>query len=105
VLLTRAWWFLGLDVSKNAVSVGVLPAASDVVVVDRIFHDEESVRRLISSFPDPRLLRVCYEAGPTGFWLARLLSSLGVSCDVVAPSLVPQLPGDRVKTDRPPPCE
>lgn len=91
---------LGLDVSKNAIAVGVLPAESDAVVVDRIFSDEESVRRLIGRFPDPGLLGVCYEAGPTGFWLARLLRSMGVSCQVVAPSLVPQLPGDRVKTDR-----
>jgi transposase len=92
--------FLGLDVSKNAISVGVLPAESDAVAVDRIFSDEESVRRLIGRFPDRGLLRVCYEAGPTGFWLARLLRSQGVSCQVVAPSLVPRLPGDRVKTDR-----
>jgi transposase len=92
--------FLGLDVSKNAIAVGLLPADSDAVVVDRIFSDEESVRRLVGRFPDRGLLRVCYEAGPTGFWLARLLSSMGVSCQVVAPSLVPKLPGDRVKTDR-----
>lgn len=91
--------FLGLDVSKNAISVGVLPAESDAVAVDRIFSDEESVRRLIGRFPDLGLLRVCYEAGPTGFWLARLLRSMGVSCQVVAPSLIPRLPGDRVKTD------
>jgi transposase len=92
--------FLGLDVSKNSISVGVLAAGSDSVVVDKIFSDEESVRRLVGRFGDPRSLRVCYEAGPTGFWLARLLASMGVSCLVVAPSLVPRAPGDRVKTDR-----
>jgi hypothetical protein len=58
--------FLGLDVSKYSISVGVLSAESDVVAVDRIFSDEESVRRLISRFPDPGRLQVCYEAGPTG---------------------------------------
>ena len=58
--------FLGLDVSKNAISVGVLPAESDAVAVDRIFSDEESVRRLIGRFPDLGLLRVCYEAGRPG---------------------------------------
>jgi transposase len=46
------------------------------------------------------VLRVCYEAGPTGFGLYRLLASMGVACEVVAPSLVPRSPGDRVKTDR-----
>jgi hypothetical protein len=44
--------------------------------VDRIFHDEPSVRRLIASFPDRPRLRVCYEAGPTGYELARLLASM-----------------------------
>jgi len=43
---------------------------------------------------------VCYEAGPTGFGLYRLLRCMGVACEVVAPSLIPRAPGDRVKTDR-----
>ena len=45
-------------------------------------------------------LRVCYEAGPTGFVLARRLAQLKVHCTVVAPSLIPSRSGDRVKTDR-----
>ena len=45
-------------------------------------------------------LAVCYEAGPGGYALWRLLSALGVACDVIAPSLVPVRAGDRVKTDR-----
>jgi transposase len=45
-------------------------------------------------------LAVCYEAGPGGYALWRLLTSIGVACDVVAPSLVPVRAGDRVKTDR-----
>jgi len=42
----------------------------------------------------------CYEAGPTGYGLHRLITSLGHSCTVVAPSLIPRKPGDRVKTNR-----
>ncbi|MCX7425766.1 MAG: transposase, partial [Planctomycetia bacterium] len=45
-------------------------------------------------------LRVCYEAGPTGFGLCRRLREAGIDCIVVAPSLVPGKAGDRVKTDR-----
>jgi len=48
----------------------------------------------------PAGLSVCYEAGPGGFALWRLLTKLGVACDVVAPSLIPVRAGDRVKTDR-----
>jgi transposase len=42
----------------------------------------------------------CYEAGPTGYGLYRLIRSLGPECTVVAPSLIPRKPGDRVKTNR-----
>jgi transposase len=44
-------------------------------------------------------LRCCYEAGPTGFVLQRELAAAGIACAVIAPSLVPQKAGDRVKTD------
>src|SRR5216117_1507771 len=72
---------LGLDVAKNAIVVGVLLPGRDGVDVDRIGHDEASVRRLVDRFPDRGRLRVCYEAGPTGFGLYRLLASMGVACE------------------------
>lgn len=91
---------LGLDVHKDSISVGILNPGQETPDVEKIFHDEESVRRLIGRFPEPRLLRACYEAGPTGYDLARLLASMSVSCEVIAPSLIPRRPGDKVKTDR-----
>ena len=90
---------LGLDTSKNAVLVGILRSDEVSPDTEKIFNDEASIRRLIDRFPDRSQLRVCYEAGPTGFGLYRLLRSMGVACEVVAPSLVPRSPGDRVKTD------
>src|SRR5206468_10516158 len=65
-----------------------------------VSSDEESVRRLVGRFDDPRRVRACYEAGPPGYELARLLRALGVACEVIAPSLIPTAPGDRVKTDK-----
>jgi transposase len=100
VTLERGVIHLGLDVHRDTITVGVLPAGSDGVAVDRIASDPESVRRLIGRFPDRSLLRVCYEAGPTGYGLARQLWSMGISCQVIAPSLVPVAAGDRVKTDK-----
>src|SRR5690348_14555747 len=91
---------VGLDVAKNAIVVGVVLPDRDGVDIDRIANDEASIRRLVGRFDDRSGLRVCYEAGPTGFGLYRLLRSMGVACDVVAPSLIPKAPGDRVKTDR-----
>jgi transposase len=91
---------LGLDVHKDTISAGILRADQQVPDVDRIANDEASVRRLLARFDDLRLLRACYEAGPTGFELARLLHRMDVHCEVIAPSLIPRAPGDKVKTDR-----
>jgi transposase len=78
--------YLGLDVHRDTISVAVLGPDREAPTVDRIAHDEPSVRRLVAQFPDRRRLRVCYEAGPTGYELARLLDRLGVRCQVIAPA-------------------
>ena len=98
----RGYVHVGMDVSKDAIAVAVLPPDRDVAEVDKIFddHDHESVRRLIKRLGRPSGLWAFYEAGPTGYELHRLLTSMGVRCDVVAPSLIPKGSGDRVKTDR-----
>ena len=66
----------------------------------RIETTRAAIRRFIDRLGGPEGLAVCYEAGPGGFALWRLLTALGVACDVIAPSLVPVRAGDRVKTDR-----
>jgi transposase len=91
---------LGMDTSKNTIVVGILMPGHEVPVTDRIWNEEGSVRHLVSRLGDPAALRACYEAGPCGFELHRLLTSMGVACDVVAPSLIPRRAGDRVKTDK-----
>ena len=88
---------LGLDVHRNTIPVGVLPWDREEPALDKLSSGEESVRRLIGRFPDRTALRVCYEAGPTGYDLARLLRRWGVSCDVIAPSLIPKAAGDEAK--------
>jgi transposase len=69
-----------------------LPLTSRSGEVDRIPHDEASVRRLVARLGGPRRLRACYEAGPTGFDLARLLERMGVGCQVVASVADPHRP-------------
>ncbi|CRK80407.1 hypothetical protein BN000_00290 [Neobacillus massiliamazoniensis] len=60
----------------------------------------ESIRKLVKKFGEKDNLRVCYETGPTGYALYRHFLSLGIECEVIAPSLIPKKPGDRIKTDR-----
>ena len=92
--------FLGLDVHRDSISVGVLHPGDRVPLTEKISADDDSVRRLVKRFDDPRLLKACYEAGPTGYDLCRLLRQMGVACEVIAPSLIPKASGDKVKTDK-----
>ena len=91
---------LGMDTSVKEIVFGMLRPGEEVPAVDRIPNDEESVRRLIGRLGDRRLLSACCEAGPGGYELHRLLTSMGVACQVVAPSLIPKGSSGRVKTDR-----
>jgi transposase len=92
--------FLGLDVHAETIAVAVAEPDGEVRSLGTIPNREESVRKLVKKLGPPEQLRACYEAGPTGYVLYWLLTSLGVKCEVVAPTLVPVKPGDRVKTDR-----
>ena len=91
---------LGLDVHRNAISVATLLADQASAAVEQIPSDEAAVLAFLGRFAEPGRLRVCYEAGPTGYELARLLHRQGVACQVIAPSLIPRAAGDKVKTDR-----
>ena len=91
---------IGLDVHKETIAVAVLRPGT-VECDERVIpNTPEALRRLLSRYPDGAALRTCYEAGPTGYDTQRLITSLGISCDVIAPSLIPRRSGVRVKTDR-----
>lgn len=106
------------DVSSNAPAVVRMRAALDVhkrtivsasqpddpragdLRVEEIPNTARAVRALVRRLGGPDGLVVCYEAGPCGYDLYRLLTGMGVACDVIAPALTPVAPGARVKTDR-----
>jgi hypothetical protein len=86
---------VGLDV--HAASIRLAAVSADELLDERTLpNDPEAVARAVARWPR---VRCCYEAGPTGYGLARHLRARGIACDVVAPGLVPVRPGDRVKTD------
>ena len=92
--------FVGLDVHAATIVAAVAEPGSEVRALGTIPNTPEAIRRLVKKLGAAPRLRVCYEAGPTGYVLYRQLTQLGVHCDVVAPTLVPTTAGDRVKTDR-----
>ncbi len=98
--MTEKLRFLGLDVHAETIAVAVAEPDGEVRSLGTIANREDSIRKFIRKLGSPEQLRACYEAGPTGFVLYWQLTQLGVKCDVVAPSLVPKKPGDKVKTDR-----
>lgn len=93
--------YVGLDVSKDKIAVAVADEGrSKPRYLGMIAYTVEAIRKLITKLGGPEQLNVCYEAGPTGYGLYRLLKSMDITCEVIAPSLTPQKPGNRIKTDK-----
>jgi transposase len=95
--------FIGIDTAKlrNAVAVAEAGRKCEVRYLGEIDTSEAATGKLVASLAAKyRKLTFCYEAGPTGYGLQRLIESLGHTCLVVAPSLIPKKAGDRVKTNR-----
>ena len=93
--------FVGLDVHKDSISVAVAENGREPArLLETIPADEWVLLKVLDRLGPKSRLRVCYEAGPTGYGLARRLHEQGICCVVVAPSLVPTQKNRRIKTDR-----
>ena len=102
-MLQSSTLYIGMDVHKDAIAVAYVAKDHDAEVVylgtigTRQCDIDTLIRKLQSKSPH---LVFVYEAGPCGYWLYRYLTTRGHICWVVAPSLIPQKAGNRVKTDR-----
>ena len=95
--------YVGLDVHKTTVCVAIAESGrgGEVREVGVFENRPDVLRKMVARIGKHRgRLNFCYEAGPCGYGLHRLLTGLGHDCVVVAPSLIPMKAGDRVKTDR-----
>lgn len=90
--------WVGLDVHARFVLASVLDAASGELRTQSVPAASEQMVAWLETLPRP--VRVAYEAGPTGYGLARACAHAQIVCTVAAPSKIPRAPGDRVKTDR-----
>lgn len=95
--------YIGLDVHKETISVALADGGGrgDVRAFGQIVNKPTALARMLAKLSQPgRTFKFCYEAGPCGYGIQRQLSAAGHDCVVVAPSLIPKKPGDRIKTDR-----
>src|SRR5213592_2345084 len=96
--MTKVRTWAGLDVHAAATVACVVDAASGEMSVHRLAGTTSEAAAFCAQLPAP--VRVAYEAGPTGFALARTLHTAGVGCVVAAPGKIERPAQDRVKTDR-----
>jgi len=96
--------YIGLDVHKDTIAVAVAePGRQEPIYRGEIANTPKKVERLITKLSeayDGGVLLFCYEAGPCGYGLYRQLIASGHDCQVVAPSKIPKVAGERIKTDR-----
>lgn len=95
--------FVGMDAHKKAINVAMLVPGKNQPVEWQVANEPAAIRRLAKKLEREGAgeVRCCYEAGPCGYALQRELHRAGgVVCEVVAPSLIPVKPGERIKTDR-----
>jgi transposase len=96
VLAERKW--VGLDVHARWVVGCAIDDEACEIHTQPVAPQTDAVVAWVLALPGP--VAVTYEAGPTGFGLARVLAAVGVRCGVVAPSKLERPAGDKVKTDR-----
>jgi len=97
--------FIGLDTHKEFNEVAYIEEhrGAQPVHLGRFSSSKVAVQKLVRQFESKypgATLHFVYEAGPCGYWIYRLITSLGHCCYVVAPSLIPKKPGEKIKTDK-----
>ena len=95
--------YVGIDAHKKDLFIAMLVGDQRTAPVSwKVANEPEAVRRLVKKLEReaPGPVRVFYEAGPCGYALQRQLTTPRLTCDVIAPALMPRKPGDRVKTNR-----
>ncbi|MBI9102314.1 MAG: IS110 family transposase, partial [Spirochaetales bacterium] len=94
--------FVGLDTHKEKISVSIADSEGGLPrYYGEISNRPTAIGKLVKKLsPNGEAVSYCYEAGPCGYGIYHQITALGQNCDVVAPSLIPRKPGERIKTDR-----
>lgn len=92
--------YIGMDVHKESITMAMLVDGSSAAVTEKIANVDEKIRRFVKKASKHGRVKACYEASSCGYVLWRKLNKWGYDCDVIAPSMVPKSPADKIKTDK-----
>ena len=95
--------YVGMDTHKKSINVAMLIPGEAKVIAWTVANEPKALKRMVRKIEReaPGEVRCCYEAGPCGYALQRFIHAhSSITCEVIAPSLIPLKPGDRIKTDR-----
>jgi len=94
--------YVGVDAHKKDLFIAMLAGTQTTPVTWQVANEPNAVRRLVRKLERdaPGPVRMCYEAGPGGYALQRQVTTPRVTCQVIAPGLIPRKPGERIKTNR-----
>ena len=91
--------YVGLDVHKATIAVGIVRGLRNAPHYFGEFpNTPQAIKKLVKKLsPEGEVMNFCYEAGPCGYEVYHQLKAMGQECTVVAPSMIPKKPGDRIK--------
>lgn len=92
--------WIGLDVHAESITVAEFVNDAQVATTSEFANEPKVIAKIFKRLLARGRVVACYEAGPTGYVLCRQLRKMGVNCTVIAPSLIPKKPGDRIKNDK-----
>jgi transposase len=95
--------YIGLDVHKKNIVMGESREIREASISGEFLNTDSGVKKLIqklNKLSEEYEIKICYEAGPCGYALKRILEKKGYNCDIIAPSLIPVVSGNKIKTDK-----
>jgi len=93
--------YVGLDVHQNFISIAMLSGEGERLLAEgKIINDRKKLIKYLKKYASEYEVRCCYEASGCGYVVYRWLKEEGIGCEVIAPSLIPQRAGERIKTDK-----
>jgi len=95
--------YIALDVHKKNIVMGLSEKNGKAEVAGEFFNTDTGVKKFLKKLKkisEEYDVKICYEAGPCGYALKRILDEHGYYCEIAAPSLIPVKAGDKIKTDK-----